>query len=224
MVKFCLVLNVCLLISFHQYGQSVKEKINANDKKVAIFTQDGAEILDLAAPLEILSATGFDVYTVGLETKPIKAQRLLTFIPDYDLETAPIPDILLFVGGGGTANKAKKGRLKKWIQSISKQTEINMSICTGAFFLAEAGILNGKEATTFHNSLDYLSEFEGVEVNRAARVVQDGNVITTAGISAGIDGSLHLVEQVLGQDVAKTAQEYIEYECWDKDSIKIVNQ
>ena len=224
MVRSYFLLQSCLLISLTHYGQSIMDKIHQNDKKVAIFTQDGAEILDLAAPLEILSAAGFEVYTVGMGKKPIRAQNLLTFIPDYDLETAPVPDVLLFVGGGGTANKAKKGRLKQWVQSISKQTEINMSICTGVFFLAEAGVLDGKEATTFHKSLEYLSEFEEIEVNKDARVVQDGNVITTAGISAGIDGSLHLVEQILGLEVAEAARDYIEYKCWDRSTIKIVSR
>ena len=204
-------------------AQSVQGKVQQNDKKVAIFTQDGAEILDLAAPLEILSVSGFDVYTVGLEKKPIRAQHLLTFIPDYDIETAPVPDILMFVGGGNTQERSKEEKIKHWVKSISEQTDINMSICSGAFFLAEAGLLEGKEATTFHMRLDYLSNnFKDITVNRTARVVQDGNVISTAGVSAGIDGSLHLVEQVLGADVAEEVRAYIEYNCWDKSSIKIV--
>ncbi len=212
------------LISSVVFSQSVKEKIDQNDKKVAIYTQDGAEILDLAAPLEILSVAGFEVYTVGAVKEPIKAQRLLTIIPDYDLASAPDPDILLFVGGGGTAKKAKKGKLKRWIQDLSSKADMTMSICTGVFFLAEAGILDGKNATTFKGSLDYLEEsFPKIQVERGPRVVQDGNVITTAGISAGIDGALHLVEQTLGLDVAQAIQGYIEYNCWDRDNIKKLN-
>lgn len=203
-------------------AQNVRDKINNNDKKVAIYTQNGAEILDLAAPLEVLSHAGFEIYTVGLKEKELLSQRSLRFIPTYDLQNAPDPDILIFVGGN-VQKESDNAKLQAWIKTKAQGAEKVMSICTGAFFLAKTGLLDGKEATTFHSALDYLEkEFPKVKVNREARVVEDGNIITTAGISAGIDGSLHLLSVILGADVADKVAEHIEYIHWNANQVQVV--
>ncbi len=203
-------------------AQDIREKINNNDLVVAIYTQDGAEVLDMAAPLEILSHAGFEIYTVGLKKEKITSQSTLTMIPNHDLASAPPADILIFVGGNADASSDNK-KVKNWLLAKAPSAQKVMSICTGVFFLAKAGLLDGKNATTFHHSLDYLEEdFPRVKVHRDQRVIEDGKFISTAGISAGIDGSLHLIASTLGAEVAQAVAKHIEYEAWHPEKVMVV--
>lgn len=182
-------------------------------KHIAFYLQDGVEVLDFAGPMEVFSYAGYEVFTVSKTKDPIRSQGVLKVIPDYSIEDAPKADILAFFGG----NASRAYQDSAVIDWIKNQTEVqyHFSVCTGAFMLAEAGILDGKTATTFHNSLNSLEQnYPKIEVLREVRFVDNGKVITTAGISAGIDGALHLVAKFQGLNAARRTAFYMEYDNW----------
>ncbi|MEO9870287.1 DJ-1/PfpI family protein [Ekhidna sp.] len=182
-------------------------------KTIAFYLQDGVEVLDFAGPMEVFSYAGYKVFTVSKEKKPIKSQGILTIVPDYSIEDAPEADILAFFGGNSNAASGDE-KVVKWVSS-QKNIQYHFSVCTGAFILAEADILNGKTATTFHSALDGLEEnYPEIDVRKDVRYVDNGRVITTAGISAGIDGALHLVAKLQGLNAAKRTAYYMEYDNW----------
>ncbi|MEP1034835.1 DJ-1/PfpI family protein [Ekhidna sp.] len=182
-------------------------------KTIAFYLQDGVEILDFAGPMEVFSYAGYNVFTVSKNKNPIKSQGILSIVPDYSLEEVPKADILAFFGGNASEAFNDKDVIK-WIVD-QKEIQHYFSVCTGAFVLAEAGILDGNTATTFHNALDGLEKnYPKINVKRDVRFVDNGSVITTAGISAGIDGALHLVAKLQGLNAAKRTAFYMEYDNW----------
>lgn len=182
-------------------------------KTIAFYLQDGVEILDFAGPLEVFFHAGYEVFTVSKDKRQIKSQGVLTIQPDYSIEEAPKADILAFFGGNASV-AYKEERVIKWIHR-HKNVQYYFSVCTGAFVLAEAGLLDGKAATTFHRSLSMLEEnYPKVDVRKGVRFVDNGNVVTTAGVSAGIDGALHMVAKLQGLNTAKRIAYYMEYDNW----------
>lgn len=185
---------------------------------IALFIHDRVEILDFAGPMEVFIAAGFNVYTVSETKEPIKAMGELTIIPDYDLTDCPTPDIVAFFGGGGAYRVAQKAPVKAWMAKVFPQTDLQFSVCTGAFFLGEMGLLDGNTATTFHSAIPSLRQaFPKANVRDDVRFVDNGQVITTAGISAGIDGALHLVAKIKGMDRAIAVAENMEYTGWEPE-------
>ncbi|MEM7484974.1 MAG: DJ-1/PfpI family protein [Bacteroidota bacterium] len=186
-----------------------KEKV----KTIAFYLQDRVEVLDFAGPMEVLSYAGFKVFTVSATKDPIKSQGILSVNPDYSIENAPKADILAFFGGNASA-ASQNPKVIEWVRE-QENVAYYFSVCTGAFVLAEAGILDGKTATTFHRSLDNLqNSYPKIEVKKNVRFVDNGKVITTAGISAGIDGALHLVAKLQGLKPAKRVAHNMEYDNW----------
>lgn len=182
-------------------------------KTIAFYLQDRVEVLDFAGPMEVLSYAGFNVFTVSATKEPIKSQGILSVIPDYTIDNAPEADILAFFGGNASPT-SKNPEVMKWIKK-QENVAYHFSVCTGAFILAEAGILDGKTATTFHSSLDNLRDnYPKINVRKNVRFVDNGKVITTAGISAGIDGALHLVAKLHGLNAAKRIAYNMEYDNW----------
>lgn len=182
-------------------------------KTIAFYLQDGVEVLDFAGPMEVFSYAGFNVFTVSEFKKPIKSQGILTIIPDYSVENAPKADIIAFFGGNSTPT-VKNKTVIDWVKS--QHVDYHFSVCTGAFILAEAEILNGHTATTFHSALsDFEKNYPKVNVRKDVRYVDNGKVITTAGVSAGIDGALHLVAKLRGINAAKRTAYYMEYDNWN---------
>ncbi|WP_052333947.1 DJ-1/PfpI family protein [Neolewinella persica] len=180
---------------------------------IAFYLQSGVEVLDFAGPLEVLTYAGFKVFTVSKSLDPIISQGVLKVLPDYSLEDAPEADIIAVFGGNGF-NTSQDTAVTNWIRH-QENTQLHFSVCTGALILAEAGILDGKTATTFHNTLDYLEEsYPKIKVLRDVRYVDNGNVISTAGISAGIDGALHLVAKLKGYNAARATAYNMEYDNW----------
>jgi transcriptional regulator GlxA family with amidase domain len=196
----------------------VKQTVAEHDKntkryKVAFYLQDGVEVLDFAGPMEVFAYAGFDIFTVSATKEQIKSQGILKVTPDYSIDDAPHADILVFFGGnaGVAANNPKV------INWVKKQMNIDyyFSVCTGAFILGKAGLLDNLTATTFHLSIEDLKrDVPKAKVLKNVRFVDNGKVITTAGISAGIDGALHLVEKVRGIEAAKQVAAYMEYDKW----------
>ncbi|MEM9260770.1 MAG: DJ-1/PfpI family protein [Bacteroidota bacterium] len=193
-----------------------KEAAIALSKKrltVAFYLQDRVEVLDFAGPMEILSYGGFDIFTVSKTKDPINAQGILTIIPDYSIDDAPKADILAFFGGNA-ASATNDPELIEWVKK-QQDVQYYFSVCTGAFILAEAGILADKTATTFHSALNSLEKnYPDTKVLKGVRYVDNGNTITTAGISAGIDGALHLVAKIHGLKKAKEVAFHTEYDKW----------
>ncbi|MFD2570532.1 DJ-1/PfpI family protein [Spirosoma soli] len=193
---------------------SRKQK-NMKKRNVAIFIHDGVEILDFAGPSEVFASTpGFNVYTVSLTKEPIMSQGFIKVTPTYSLADCPAPDIVV-LPGGNTGPFLKNETLINWITNCSKQAEVMLSVCTGAGLLGKAGLLDGKQATTFHNYIDALqAATPNAKILRDTRFVDNGQIITTAGVSAGIDGALHVVAKLKGLDVATQTARYMEYDKW----------
>lgn len=183
-----------------------------DDMRIAFYLQDGVEILDFAGPMEVFAYAGFEVFTVSKTKAPIVSQGILTILPDYSIEDAPEADILAFFGGNSNV-ASEDAAVVNWVKQ--QEVDYHFSVCTGAFVLAEADILNGHTATTFHRALDGLEQnYPEVNVLRNVRFVDNGELITTAGISAGIDGALHLVAKLKGLTLARRTAYNMEYDKW----------
>ncbi|HUJ25734.1 MAG TPA: DJ-1/PfpI family protein [Myxococcales bacterium] len=190
-------------------------------RNVAIVIYPGVELLDFAGPAEVFavaskqaSAAGqdaFHVYTVAKTREPIVSQGFLKVTPDYSIEDAPKPDLVLFPGGNATS-VTDDAAFMEWARKVSGASEIAMSVCTGAFVLGKAGLLDGKTATTWFGATDRLRKtFPAASIQDGRRFVDQGHVVTTAGVSAGIDGALHVVARLLGRAVADGTARYMEY-------------
>ncbi len=183
-------------------------------KNVAILLFDGVELLDFAGPAEvfIVAAEGrsFRVFTVAESTDPLKTMGGITVTPDFRYEDAPSAEILV-VPGGSTRSVGQAGIA--WIRRATGKSEIVMSVCFGAFLLAKVGLLDGIDATTHHWGTDDLKKAAPqCNVVTGKRYVDSGKVITTAGVTAGIDGALHIVDRLLGEEAADwTARQWMEH-------------
>jgi transcriptional regulator GlxA family with amidase domain len=189
-------------------------------KNVAILIFDEVEVLDFAGPYEVfavadelLSHEAFRVATVAPLPGTVRARNGLKVIPDFTLEDCPPPHILIVPGGSGTRALLRNPVLLEWIQIKARTSEIMMSVCTGALVLAQLGLLDGLRVTTHHSALDTLRQLAPrAIVDPGARFHDSGTIVTAAGISAGIDCSLHLVGRLLGDDAAAATAAYMEYE------------
>ena len=192
-----------------------EERSKSSRRNVAIVIFNQMELLDFAGPAEVFAAAdggrAFKVYTVAENDKPIKSQGFVTITPQYTIENCPRPDILMIPGGNSTS-VSKSQKMMDWVKQVSQNTEHVMSVCTGAFVLARAGLLDGLEATTHHGAISALKRnHPNVKVRTDVRVVDNGKILTAAGVSAGIDGALHVVSKLRGQKVAQKTAEYMEY-------------
>ncbi|WP_227698980.1 DJ-1/PfpI family protein [Spirosoma radiotolerans] len=197
----------------------------AKKRNVAIFIHNGVEVLDFSGPSEVFASTeGFNVYTVSLTKEPIISQGFIRIIPNYSLADCPAPDIVV-LPGGQTGPFIDNKPLINWIKSSAEHAEIMLSVCTGAGLLAKAGLLDGKQATTFHSYIEPLQKATpNAKILRNTRFVDNGQVITTAGVSAGIDGALHVVARLKGIDVARQTAFYMEYDKWKPSEGLVVDQ
>jgi transcriptional regulator GlxA family with amidase domain len=205
-------------------SETLKDFMNKKSTNMSIcfYLQNGVEVLDFAGPLEVFTAAGFKVFIVSKTKDKIVAQGTLTIVPDYSIEDAPPADIMVFFGGSTNA-PSNDPALISWIQSRKKSTEYFLSVCTGAFIIGKAGLLDNLTATTFHSQIESLRQMlPKTKVLSNVRFVDNGNIITTAGISAGIDGALHLVEKLKGRAFAKNVAAVIEYDKWVPENGLIV--
>ena len=187
-------------------------------RRVVILVYDGAELLDFCGPYEVFSVASrqtepplLEVQTVA-EQSPVASHNGLSVNPDYLLDDCPQPDLLLVSGGIGSRTLINNGPLIDWIASVSRGAELTMSVCTGALLLGKAGILDGLEATTHHVAYDALREVAPTAiVHEGRRFVDNGRVITSAGITTGIDMSLHVVSRLFGRSMAAATAKHMEY-------------
>lgn len=211
------ILLAFLFVSINTFAQTPTKRMN-----VAIFVHEGVQLLDFSGPAEVFSdgRAEFNVYTVAPTTDEITSQGFLKIKPQYSVANCPPPDIIL-LPGGATGNVLSNKAVIDWVKASSKTSKYLLSVCTGALILGEAGLLKGKKATTHYCCQDNLAEFEGVEVLRGVRFVDNGNIITTEGISAGIDGALYLVSKIHGKKKAEDIAKYMMYD-WRPNDLKMV--
>lgn len=196
-------------------------------KNVAILIYDGVELLDFAGPTEVLASASrygasgqdkaFKLYTVSRSKAPVLSLGLVRITPDHSIADSPKPDVLI-LPGGGAESVLEDPTWMEWVKTTGRNAEVVLTVCTGAFIAGRAGLLDGIEATTWYNAVEGLrQEYPNTRVQTGRRFVDSGKVITTAGVSAGIDGSLHLVARLLGRTVADRTAEYMEYK-WTPES------
>ena len=151
----------------------------------------------------------FQLYTISDATAPVTVSDGMKIVPEYSFDNAPTPNIVIIPAQSGRSPK-----MLAWIRKMTKQSDVVMSVCTGAFVLADAGLLNGKHATTYHDALNRLQQrYPQITVERGMRYVQSDPVIFTAGgLSSGIDLALHIVELYFGRDAAQATADMMEYE------------
>ena len=192
-------------------------------RNLAILIFDGVQIIDYTGPYEtfghvhINDAHAFNIYTVSEKTAPITTAMGMSVNPKYSFENAPEPDVLL-VPGGDVREQLNNPTVLKWVQDKTKNAEIVLSVCNGAFILAKAGLLDGLEATTTAWLIPRLREIAPkTRVVDDRRFVDNGKIVTAAGLSSGIDGALHVIERLHGKGTAQTAALGMEYN-WDPES------
>jgi transcriptional regulator GlxA family with amidase domain len=156
------------------------------------------------------------VFTVAESMDPVTCNNPLVVMPKYTLENCPPIDILLVPGGQGTRSAINRGELIDWIAARDQESELTTSVCTGSFLLAKAGLLDGKSATTHWGSIQRMRDaFPALTVLEDTRYVDEGAVISSAGVSAGIDMALYILQRLFGTEAADATARYIEYDHWD---------
>jgi transcriptional regulator GlxA family with amidase domain len=153
----------------------------------------------------------FRLYTVAETREPIEASAGMKILPDYTFENAPAPKVIVVPGQSAQGHPSKA--MQEWLRKSAKTADVTMSVCTGAILLANTGLLSGKAATTNHNAYKAMAmNFPDITVKRGARYVDEGNIATAGGLSAGIDLALHVVERYYGTEVAKRTAYEMEYQ------------
>ena len=195
-------------------------------KNVAVMLFNDVEVLDFAGPYEVFSrvrtvpggpsrwsddSAPFYVFTVAKTTAPIKAIGGLQVTPDYGFDDAPSIDLLVVPGGLGARHLVEDPCTIEWIKSVSATAEETTSVCTGSLLLAKAGLLANRRATTHWGALEILGTIDSsITVDPDSRFVDDV-IVTSAGVSAGIDMAFHVVEKHCGADIANDTARYIDY-------------
>jgi len=185
------------------------------DIPIAFVISEGAVVIDFCGPWEVfrdVMVSGgdhpFRLYTVSDTTSPIHAGGGMQIIPDYTFANAPAPKVVVI-----PAQSEPSAAMLKWIRESTKNTDVTMSVCTGAFVLAKTGLLSGKSATTFHSAFNsFAMEFPDIHLKRGARFVENGNLATAGGLSSGIDLALRVVERYYGREVAQKTAYNMEYQ------------
>jgi transcriptional regulator GlxA family with amidase domain len=203
-------------------------------KRVGILIFPAVEVLDFCGPYEVFSVTRLDEERRREESSPFEVLLIaespaavvatggLRVIPDATLETCPPLDILVVPGGWGTRKEISNQRVLTWIAERAKEVETLTSVCTGAMLLGQAGLLDGRRATTHWRSLDWMRQsFPAVTVEDKLHVVEDGELLTSAGISAGIDMALLVVARYFGEAVGRATARHMEYPFPDDISRRI---
>ncbi len=182
--------------------------------KVGILVFDGVQIIDFTGPYEVFGQGGFEASTVAVSLEPIVTTMNMKVVPTFCMENAPEYDVLVVPGGEVDACCENKDLLQ-WLNRST--AEIVMSVCNGAFILAAAGMLEGLKATTYYELLDELAETApGTRVLKDQRFVDNGRILTTAGLTSGLDGALHVVSKLKGKATAQRVALNMEYN-WRPD-------
>lgn len=193
-------------------------------RTVGIFLFDEVEVLDFAGPFEVFSVSGrrhqldlFRVVTVSERGQPIAARNGLLVMPTHSFANCPALDVVLVPGGFGTRREMKNPVVLEWVRSAAERAEYVLSVCTGSLVLGSAGLLDGLHTTTHFLAFDELKAVAARSViHEGARYVDNGRLVCSAGVSAGVDMSLHVIRRMHGDDIARETARYMEYEgLWD---------
>jgi putative intracellular protease/amidase/YHS domain-containing protein len=182
---------------------------------VAFLISDGAVVIDFAGPWEVFQDVMLDdqrmpfhLYTVAASAKKIRASGGMQIMPDFTFANAPAPKVIVIPAQSDQSEAALN-----WIRKSSQTADVTMSVCTGAFLLAKTGLLDGKSATTHHNSFKIFErQFPNITLKRGARFVDEGNLASAGGLTSGMDLAMHVVERYFGSEVAATNAFYMEYQ------------
>jgi putative intracellular protease/amidase/YHS domain-containing protein len=183
---------------------------------VAFLLSEGAVVIDFCGPWEVFERVpkpkgtyeAFKLYTVAETSDPIRTAGGMKIIPEYSIENAPHPKVIVI-----PAQSPATEKVKAWIRKASKHTDVTMSVCTGAFVLASTGLLSGKPATTHHGAYsDLAAAYPDIHVQRGARFVEAGNLATAGGLTSGIDLALRVVERYFGEDATRDTATMLEYQ------------
>ncbi len=193
-------------------------------KKVGIFLFENVELLDFAGPYEVFSVTNelnefklFRTFTISEDGEAVKTVNGLRVFADYSVNNCPLIDILIIPGGAGARRVLNNIKMLKWVKESFENSEITFSVCSGAMILGKTGILDNKEYTTHHEVLDDMKKIAPKAIlTKEKRFVDNGKLLTSGGISAGIDLSLYLVEKLHGKTVKEKTVVYMEYNDWRK--------
>jgi transcriptional regulator GlxA family with amidase domain len=167
----------------------------------------------LAAWAQQFPEDGVRVLTVAREPGPVTCAKGLRVLPDETWETAPPLDVLVYPGGRGTRAQLGDEEVRGWLRGIAHSGALVTSVCTGSLVLADAGLLDGRPATTHWGSLEMLPTLgRDIEVRPEDRFVDSGDIVTAAGVSAGIDMALHLVARLHSPERAREVRRYIQYD------------
>jgi transcriptional regulator GlxA family with amidase domain len=202
--------------------------------QVGILIFPDVEVLDFAGPFEVFSGTRlneecrreelspFDLKLIAESLQPVVASGGLRVLADYDLYNCPPLEILVVPGGWGTRTQIENEQLINWIAKVGKEVQTLTSVCTGSMLLGRARLLDGLRATTHWRALDWMRDsFPEVTVESELHVVENGRVLTSAGISAGIDMALRVVARYCGETVARATARHMEYPFPDSNARRI---
>jgi transcriptional regulator GlxA family with amidase domain len=189
-------------------------------KQIGILVFPEVEELDAIGPWEVLAfwcrhfpQDGYGVFTLSRDGQPLTCANGLTIHPDHSYEDAPAIDVLIYPGGIGTRPHLHDQAQLDWVRAQREQVPLLASVCTGSLVYAAAGLLRGRPATTYWGNLDTLREIDpSIEVRSQDRYVDAGDMITSAGISAGLDMALYLIGRLTGQDRARQVRRGIQYD------------
>ncbi|MGH9520932.1 MAG: DJ-1/PfpI family protein [Terriglobales bacterium] len=226
MTRAFVLLRACLALAYcagaaHAQAQTLTHTPSRN---LAILIFDGVQIIDYTGPYEAFGhvytgdqPTPLNIYTVSEHNQPVTTAMGMTVVPKYSIDVAPKPDILI-VPGGDVSAVTNSPSLLAWVKAGAQDAEIVMSVCNGAFILSKVGLLDGLEATTTATLIERLkAAAPKTRVRSDVRFVDNGKIITAAGLSSGIDGSLHVIERLFGRGTAQMAALAMEYN-WDPNS------
>ncbi len=190
-------------------------------RNVAFLIYDGVETLDLGGPLDVftkanfITGGGYNAYTVGLTHDTVQAEaQSFGLTPKFSLDDAPKPDIIIVPGSSSQRvnEMGQDPRVQNWLRANAQPGQTVMSICTGAFIVGAAGLFDGRDATTHWMTLpQFATQFPLARTYDGVRYIGDGNVYSSGGITSGIDGALHLVEQFSGQEAADSVARVLQY-------------
>ncbi|MGH2954222.1 MAG: DJ-1/PfpI family protein [Solirubrobacterales bacterium] len=188
-------------------------------RRIGIFLFDVMEEIDAVGPWEVFAwwthhypDDGWEVTTFSADGTPVTCEKTLVVHPHHSIASVPALDVLVHPGGDGTIAMLEDEAHLGWLREQKSRVTLMTSVCTGSTVLAAAGLLRGRPATSNRNSLDHMKSIDGtIELRPGARFVDDGDVITAAGLSAGIDMALHVVGRLASPERAREVREGIEY-------------
>ena len=191
--------------------------------RLAVLLFPGVQIIDYTGPWEVFGQVfvnnhpGFEIYSVAQASGPITTAMGMSVNPRYTFADAPAPDVIL-LPGGNVPPQLENAAVMSWIRDSARGAKVVFSVCNGAFFLAKAGLLDGLEATTFAALIPQLErDAPKTKVRRDKRFVDNGKIVTAAGLSSGIDGALHVIEKLYGRGFAEVVATNLEYH-WQPES------